>query len=134
MAQMEWQEAYSVGNPVLDSQHKELIALVNKVGGDVDLGEVLAGLRRYGETHFETEESLLEAAGYPDLEEHKKFHDAFRNWLGGVMAAYRAGEDDAAVRRDIHHYLCVWLANHLLVHDKAFASWLAKTPELTLDQ
>ena len=124
MARMVWKDAYSVGNEVLDSQHKELIELVNEVNGDADLAEVLEGLRHYREVHFRTEEDLLQAADYPDLEEHRKFHDAFRSWLDGVMAAHRTGHDDDAVRWNVHHYLCVWLANHLLVHDKAFAPWL----------
>ena len=134
MALMVWKDAYSVGNEVLDNQHKQLIELINKLGSDADLAEVLEGLRRYGETHFQTEEGLLAAAGYPDLAEHQKFHDAFRAWLDGVMEAYQPSGDDVAVRRDIHHYLCVWLANHLLVQDQAFASWVAETAELSADQ
>lgn len=134
MARMVWKDAYSVGNEVLDNQHKQLIELVNRLGSGADLAEVLDGLRRYGDTHFRTEESLLEASGYPGLEEHRKFHDAFRSWLDGVMKAYRPSGEDAAVRRDIHHYLCVWLANHLLVQDQAFTAWVAEPAELTADQ
>ena len=121
---MVWKDAYSVGNEVLDSQHKALIELVNELTEDADLADVLAGLRRYGDEHFRTEETLLEAAGYPDIEEHRTYHLAFRTWLAGVIEAHRSGGDDAIARRDIHHYLCVWLANHLLVHDKAFEPWL----------
>ena len=124
MALMVWKDAYSVGNEVLDSQHRRLIELVNDLSREADLAVVLAGLREYGDTHFRTEESLLAAAAYPDLEEHRKYHEAFRRWLDGVIEAYEAGGDDVVARRDIHHYLCVWLANHLLVHDKAFAPWL----------
>ncbi len=127
MARMEWKDAYGVGNELLDDQHRQLIELVNQLGGDGDLAEVLDGLGRYAETHFETEEGLLEAAGYPDLEEHRKYHAAFRNWLDDVVATHRAGGDAAVARRDVYHYLCVWLANHLLVQDQAFASWLAET-------
>jgi len=124
MALMVWKDAYSVGNAVLDSQHKQLIALINELDGDADLAEVLEGLRRYGEAHFRAEESLLEAADYPDLEQHRKYHDAFRVWLEGVIDAHRSGGDAAVARQDIHHYLSVWLANHLLVYDKACEPWL----------
>jgi hemerythrin-like metal-binding protein len=124
MALMAWKDAYSVGNALLDSQHKQLIELVNDVNGDADLGEVLDGLRRYGDAHFRAEESLLEAARYPDLEQHRKHHEAFRAWLAEVIAARRSGGDAAVARRDVHHYLSIWLANHLLVADKAFEPWL----------
>ncbi len=124
MALMAWKDAYSVGNALLDSQHKQLIELVNDVNGDADLGEVLDGLRQYGEAHFRAEEDLLEAARYPDLEQHREHHEAFRAWLAEVIAARRSGGDAAVVRRDVHHYLSIWLANHLLVADKAFEPWL----------
>jgi hemerythrin-like metal-binding protein len=124
MALMVWKDDYSVGNELLDGQHKRLIDLVNDVNGDADLGDVLAGLREYGEAHFKAEESLLEAANYPDLELHRQHHDAFRAWLAEVVAARRSGGDAAVARRDVYHYLSVWLANHLLVADKAFAPWL----------
>lgn len=125
MARMEWKDAYSVGNELLDSQHRQLIELVNQLTGETPLSDVLEGLRRYAETHFQTEEGLLEAAEYPELEEHQKYHAAFRSWLDDVIAAHESGGKSAQTRRDIHHYLCVWLANHLLVQDKAFESWLA---------
>jgi hemerythrin-like metal-binding protein len=121
---MVWKDAYSVGNELLDSQHKRLIELANELNGDADLGEVLDGLSRYGDAHFRAEESLLEAADYPDLEQHRKYHAAFRDWLEGVVEAYRSGGDGAVVRRDVHHDLSIWLANHLLVSDQAFEPWL----------
>ncbi len=124
MALMVWKDDYSVGNALLDGQHKRLIELVNDVDSDADLGAVLDGLRDYGEVHFKAEESLLEAANYPELEPHRQQHDAFRAWLAEVIAAHGSGGDAAVVRRDVHHYLSVWLANHLLVVDKAFEPWL----------
>ena len=33
-------------------------------------------------------------------------------------------------RRDLHAYLRVWIANHMLVQDAAFKSWLEE-PETT---
>ena len=50
MAQMEWKDAYSVGNELLDSQHKQLIELVNQLTGEVPLSDVLEGLRRSADT------------------------------------------------------------------------------------
>ncbi len=127
MALMVWKDAYSVGNEELDSQHRQLIELVNRLDGKADLAEVLDGLSHYAETHFRTEEGLLEIVDYPDLEEHRKYHAAFRSWLDGVIATHRSGGDTAVARRDVHHYLCVWLANHLLVHDQAFVPWLGRS-------
>lgn len=121
---MVWDDAYSVGNEQLDGQHRKLIDLVNAVDGGGDLKVVLDGLQRYGDEHFAAEEKLLEAAGYPELAQHRIQHAAFRAWLEGVIETYRSRGESAVVRRDVHHYLSVWLANHLLVYDKAFEPWL----------
>ncbi len=122
MAKMVWKDAYSVGNERLDAQHRKLIETVNALDGDAGLGGVLDSLREYADTHFRDEERLLAATSYPDLEQHHSHHRAFRAWLDNVVAAHRG--DTAVSRRDVHAYLKVWLANHLLVHDQAFKSHL----------
>jgi len=134
MALMVWKDSYSVGNEVLDEQHRQLIDLVNELASEADLAQVLDGLRHYGETHFDTEERLLAIAGYPGLAEHRKIHDAFRAWLDGMITTHRSGGDAAIARREIHHYLSVWLANHLLVQDQAFTPWLTSSAEAASDQ
>ena len=68
MATMVWKDEYSVGNDLLDEQHKRLIEAVNELNGGAALGEVLATLRQYGDEHFRTEEGMLEASDYPDLD------------------------------------------------------------------
>ncbi len=126
MALMVWRDEFSVGNEKLDSQHRHLVELINELKGDTDLGIVLAGLRAYASEHFREEEAQMEAAGYPELERHRYYHRAFQGWLDDVTATYRAGGDAAAMRQDLHSYLNVWLANHMLVYDKAFEPWLKK--------
>lgn len=124
MASMTWKDEYSVGNELLDSQHRRLIALVDALSGDADLGQVLDDLGQYCEAHFRSEEELLEDANYPDLDKHRSYHNAFRTWLNETAAAQKAGGEYAPARADVQSYLRVWLANHLLVYDKAFEPWL----------
>lgn len=70
--------------------------------------------------------NLSLALGNALLDRHRSYHKAFRVWLAGVTDAHRAGGDSATARRDIHSYLRVWLANHVLVYDKAYAPWLKR--------
>lgn len=127
MAKMVWKDAYSVGNERLDAQHRKLIETVNALDGDAGLGGVLDSLRDYADTHFRDEERLLAATSYPDLDRHHSQHMAFRGWLDGILAAHRSGGDAAVSRQDVYAYLKVWLANHLLVYDRAFAEHLKRT-------
>ncbi len=122
MASMIWNDEYSVGNERLDAQHRKLMETVNALGGDAGLGGVLDSLREYADTHFRDEERLLEAASYPDLNQHRSHHRAFRAWLDGVVAAHRG--DAAVSRRDVYAYLKVWMANHMRVYDQAYVTHL----------
>lgn len=126
MAKMIWKDEYSVGNELLDAQHRGLLELVNKLDSGEPLDRVLEELAGYAEVHFRDEESVLEATDYPDLAQHKNQHNLFRAWLDRTRGAYRAGGGHAVTRRDLRAYLSVWIANHLLVYDAGFKSWLEK--------
>ena len=61
----EWSEAMSVGLPVLDSDHKALITLINTLHKELELdeepaklAEVFEKLVLYGDYHFAREESV----------------------------------------------------------------------------
>jgi hemerythrin-like metal-binding protein len=121
---MIWKEEYSVGNDLLDAQHRRLIELVNRVDGEESLDDILAELERYAEEHFRDEERLLESVGYPDLDKQQHQHAAFSSWLERLHREHREDGGGAVTRHDLQRYLRVWLANHLLVYDMAFKSWL----------
>jgi len=67
---------------------------------------------------------MLEAVGYPDLEAHKMQHAAFEEWLEASRQACRSGEVVGVLRGIISSYLKTWLANHILVSDKAYSAYL----------
>ena len=124
MAKMVWKDEYSVGNKMLDTQHRQLIDLVNRLDGNEALDRVLEDLAHYADAHFRDEESLLEAANYPDLDQHRTQHRAFSAWLNWILEQHRSKVDSIAIRGDLQTYLRVWIANHLLVFDMAFKRWL----------
>ncbi len=124
MGNMVWKEEYSVGNAMLDEQHRRLIELVNRVDGGEPLDDILAALQEYAEKHFRDEERLLESVGYPDLDKQQYQHAAFSAWLDRLYRDHCEEGDSAVTRHDLQRYLRVWLANHLLVYDMAFKPWL----------
>ena len=70
MARFEWSDRMSVGSAVVDSDHRILVDLINRVhdiaaaGTSSGIGRVLDVLIAYIEIHFGREEKMLEAAGY----------------------------------------------------------------------
>ncbi len=124
MTPLEWTESFSVGNALMDEQHKELIALINMLDDAQMTGPVLDQLQHYGEEHFRDEEQLMEEAGYTELAAHCAEHAAFAEWLESAQRAHRGGEVAALLRDSVRAYLKDWLVNHILIHDKAYVPFL----------
>ena len=79
----EFDESLVTGNEMIDGQHKELIAKINKLvdcceqsSGKLEAIKMLDYLSEYTDFHFSAEEKLQEEISYPGLEEHKKQHAA----------------------------------------------------------
>ena len=124
MDNLEWDDAWSVGDARLDEQHKGLIGLINRLGSGAPVPVVLDELQIYVDEHFRDEEGMLENAGYPDLAAHKRQHKAFEEWLTVSRRAFREPEVSAMLRESIRAYLKSWLVNHIMVSDKDYSSWL----------
>ncbi|MGB0555545.1 MAG: bacteriohemerythrin [Alphaproteobacteria bacterium] len=83
MSLFNWTENMSVGSSMIDSDHRALIDLINKVGdmasvkGNEEISEVLDGLIAYVEYHFARDKKMMTAAGYADVETHKSEHAGF---------------------------------------------------------
>jgi hemerythrin-like metal-binding protein len=83
MSLLNWTENMSVGSSIIDSDHRALIDLVNKVGdiatgkGNDEIGEVLDGLIAYVEYQSARKEKMMTAAGYADVKTHKLEHAGF---------------------------------------------------------
>lgn len=128
-----WQDSYSVGVPVLDVQHKALIALINKLseqGGTAGMmGYVFDELEVYVRTHFKTEEELMAAYAYPDLDAHRRQHRAFEHWLRAVRQTYDSGTHADLIAESVNTFLRHWLINHILSADRAYKPLLGARPE-----
>lgn len=77
LVQLIWRRNYESGNPVIDAQHQTLFSNANKllsaVLGERPTQEVAAlvdGFIADIELHFEEEEAIFTAAGYPGAAEH----------------------------------------------------------------
>ncbi|MQX35583.1 bacteriohemerythrin [Roseospira navarrensis] len=128
-----WQESYSVGVPELDSQHKGLIDLINRLSrepANSDLmGWIFAELEAYTKDHFATEEALLKRAGYPDLKTHRREHAAFERWLSAVRQTYAVGvASPSMLSESVNAFLRDWLVRHILGSDMAYKEILSPAP------
>ncbi len=87
MSHFTWTANMSVGSETIDSDHRALIELINRVGdiatgkGSAEIGDVLDGLIAYIEFHFAYEEKMMMAAGYAGVERHAAEHASFTDHI-----------------------------------------------------
>ena len=124
MESLEWQDSWSVGNETLDTDHKQLVQIINRVSHLQDSGEdavwVLNDLKGYSKYHFDREEKLMEAANIPGLVAHKKKHAMFVEWLGSLQRTINLPEAHFVVFNVANDYLRDWLKNHILHTDMEY--------------
>ena len=131
MAFIVWDEIYATGIVSIDDQHKHLISLLNRMfeallqkRGKEEVSYVIEEMNRYAVYHFHAEESLMEQAEYPDLAEHRIYHDAFNAKVNDF--SYKYNQNDDALSAEVTIFLTNWLNEHLSTIDQKYVPWLKK--------
>ncbi|MDX2368755.1 MAG: bacteriohemerythrin [Colwellia sp.] len=122
---IKWITEYSVGNKLIDTQHKILFTLINDFFMD-DKKETVKltfeKLSKYIKSHFESEEELLKEINYPKRSSHIQKHRALANKFEQIkqnLSTYDSEEHDK-----IALFLYRWLANHILKEDLDYKSYV----------
>ncbi len=130
MPLMEWTERLSVGIEQFDQEHKRLVAMVNELfdavqagRGKEALGAILDNLIDYTKTHFANEEHFLEKNGYPDLEAHRREHEALTRQVVDIQRKYHSGAT-AMLSMEVMTFLKNWLVKHIQGSDKTYGGYM----------
>ena len=129
MASFKFDEKLRVGNRLMDREHAILIEYLNTLEQVMEgnssrflIGQVLAGLVEYTNTHFYIEEELMNTFTYPDYLNHKTAHDKFRLAMRQLVEQHKSGAADVTV--ELMDYLKDWLVNHIQKIDVRLADFL----------
>ena len=129
MSLIQWNEKFSVGVPVIDWHHKRLFGLldilrngINNSADDV-VGAVLPNLVNYTIYHFSEEERLMEQAGYPGFEEHRRVHRTIRADVARMADAYCDDTRNVSAS-ELLIFMSNWLTEHVQTEDAAYGPWL----------
>lgn len=128
--QLKWSEKYSVGNEMIDIQHKMLFSIINELSYHITSGdglnrieEVLEKMSIYASMHFRTEEDLLFKANYDELGKHKVYHESFKKEiLHATQNLISNKHMDTVV--EVHKFLQSWLTSHILDEDVKYCKHL----------
>ncbi|HBM90858.1 MAG TPA: hemerythrin [Rhodospirillaceae bacterium] len=131
MSFLKWSEKFSVGSNLLDTDHKRLFDLVQKlytVSQDLDnqkqIVSVLVDLIDHTRAHFLHEETLMRRTAYPSFIHHKIEHDRLINQIEAFRKNLAAGQVGMAQERLA--FLQTWLCEHISKIDKPLGRWLTK--------
>lgn len=130
-----WGEQYRINHPLIDEQHRNLFAQVNKfvreirtVKTGVQVERLSSFLRSYVDEHFETEERCMREKRYPLLELQRQQHARFTRDFSSLEAELR---EKLATQRTfmlfkIQLLVVDWVANHTMKLDKHFGRFISR--------
>jgi hemerythrin-like metal-binding protein len=132
-AYVTWRDYYSVNDPFLDAEHKQIIEYINELYSalqDPTQGEltkrVLDKLVRYTETHFKHEEERMKEAGFPQFEAHKVLHDNMKRRTVALRTHVTL-----VTARDVLVFLKEWFLEHVQGEDKLYSSYMPRLASST---
>jgi len=120
---IQWSPTLETGIDVIDQQHKRIVDYINALRiaqGKGDRGAVaktIDDVIDYTQSHFGFEEALLEDAGYPLLNAHKRVHELFIRRVAVLHQRFKSGED---IAQDLHNVLARWLITHIQTEDRHY--------------
>lgn len=126
---IEWDERDRTGVPLLDEQHRGIVAMLNTLHFFIGrqrtheaLATTLDAVVHHARIHFKTEEMLLAEAGYPELERHAAKHRQLFEDIRLVSQEATKGNDPMPVLA----FLRAWWLNHIREDDLRYVPYLKK--------
>ncbi len=122
-----WSPDYSVNIKTIDSQHQELVRILNHLfiavsrrEGDKVIAGILDALVDYTRTHFALEERLMQQAKYKDLESHKLEHKKLIEELDRLCKKHML--EEKPIYFEMLAFLKNWLKEHIQGVDKLYSA------------
>ncbi|WP_076408079.1 bacteriohemerythrin [Shewanella sp. UCD-KL12] len=114
-----WLESYDLGIEVIDSQHKNLLVMINKllINQNESRGimqRLIKEVIAYAEYHFIYEENLMMLTRYEDFERHSNVHNMLLRQLKNQCSKYI---NDQCELKIVIIFMANWLIEHILSED-----------------
>lgn len=120
-----------IGDPVIDAQHKQIFAWLNRLELAHSRGEgyalirtTLLNLQEYVNDHFALEERLMKRLGCDNYAEHCQQHREISAELLQLVNDYESGQPVLSI--ELVYLLRNWLIEHINRMDASIQPFLAK--------
>lgn len=127
---LRWNPALSVGNGLIDGEHRQIVDLLNRIWDDwrhrrhgLNLGRTMLELTETVETHFANEEEILIRHRCPRSDEHQRAHLALLSELNAIAA--RIGtEDSAHTEERLVRFIRHLVMDHIVAFDLELKAYM----------
>jgi hemerythrin-like metal-binding protein len=133
----QWDSTLETGYELIDSQHKQLIGMVNKLIEASSSGksaavvtEALDFLASYAVNHFADEEKLQVKYSYPDYVGHKRKHDEVKVVVEGLVQRVKNEGPTEELIEEVCFTIGSWLLEHIMGDDFRMAKFV-KAADIT---
>ncbi len=130
MPLMSWNDDFSVNNEELDSHHKKLISILNRLYAeclDVDnencVSPKLDELLAYTEYHFKAEEEYMRRIEYFEVDDHVERHNNFVFKMEEMKRIRHTNQLE--LTKELIVFIGKWLLHHVLEEDRKYALYAA---------
>ena len=121
-----WSSDLSVGNPVVDAQHKQLLEVCRRLVVLADdpatkksaLYELINDVAELMRAHFRSEEEILRQNNCPNLEAHIEEHEMLYQRLLEQLSVCMQNKEVS--ESDFDSLMTCWLSHHLLEADNTY--------------
>lgn len=117
------------GNTIIDSQHKQLIGAINNLlnacaqgKGRAEIEKTTKFLQDYTAKHFGDEEKLQIQHRYPDYQNHRKYHEGFKQVVREISEQLSKEGPTVALVGKVNTSIGGWLLNHIKKEDVKVAA------------
>jgi len=131
MKEIQWTDELSLGITEIDSEHKHLIEIANKIifyareSNTVILKKLFHELRGYTFTHFRNEENYMSSIKYNQISEHKCEHENLKKQVKQFQEILFKGDIFDGLQ--IKQFMKSWLIDHIIYSDMKIKKFLLKT-------
>ncbi|MFQ5965119.1 MAG: bacteriohemerythrin [Candidatus Scalinduaceae bacterium] len=118
-----WESSYSVGDKLLDEQHKKIFYLGNEISNmnGLNVKKVVMDLFKHTREHFDHEEELMQEVQFPGFEEHRELHNDLIEKLGATN--HRSSNTDHSNVYIFRKLVYDWIIDHIMTQDKIFFNY-----------
>lgn len=129
MSIIRWQNSLSIGNEMIDSEHRRLIRLINAVFRTSQREDkrkqfvhFLSMLKEYSVVHFFNEESYMRDIKYDGIDNHIESHSMLKRNLSMLQKDVFYGKN--VETKAVPKFLMDWIVGHVLNEDMKIRDFL----------